>query len=155
MSLAMALVLVVPPSLRWVAAALGSAYAIGVGVAVILLDWHRPSDVLGAYLVTAAWTALVAAALLTAHDAGGLAATRRRRPDGARAAGALTVGLAAVFGVIVGVQAARRIDLLRVVHDRTAFTAAAIVCAAACALLTLAVTALVQRGASSRGARSR
>jgi membrane-associated phospholipid phosphatase len=156
MSLAMALVLVAPPSFRWVAAALGSAYAIGVGVAVILLDWHRPSDVLGAYLVTVAWTALVAAALLTAHDAGGLAATRRRHPAGARAAGALTVGLGAVFGVIVGVQAARRIDLLRVVHDRTAFTAAAVACAAACALLTLVVTALVQRGGSSpRGARAR
>ena len=149
MSLAMALVLVVPPSLRWVAAALGSAYAIGVGVAVILLDWHRPSDVLGAYLVTVAWTALVAAALLAAHDGGGLAATRRRRAAGARAAGALTVGLGAVFGIIVGVQAARRIDLLRVVHDRTAFAAAAIVCAAACALLTAVVTALIQRGASS------
>ena len=107
-----------------------------MGVAVILLDWHRPSDVLGAYLVTVAWTALVAAGLLTAHDAGGLAATRRRRAAGARAAGALTVGLGAVFGIIVGVQAARRIDLLRVVHDRTAFAAAAIVCAAACALLT-------------------
>ena len=85
MSLAMALVLVAPPSLRWVAAALGSAYAIGVGVAVILLDWHRPSDVLGAYLVTVAWTALVAAALLTAHDAGGLAATRRAARGAARA----------------------------------------------------------------------
>lgn len=155
MSLAMALVLVAPPSLRWVAAALGSAYAIGVGLALILLDWHRPSDVLGAYLVTVAWTALVAAALLTAQDGGGLAATRRRHPAGARAATALTVGLGAVFGVVVGVQAARRIDLLRVVQDRTAFAAAAIVCAAACALLTIVVTALIQRGASSRRPRVR
>jgi membrane-associated phospholipid phosphatase len=155
MSLAMALVLVAPPALRWLAAALGSAYAIGVGVAVILLDWHTPSDVLGAYLVTVAWTALVAAALVAAHDAGGLAATRRRRPAGARAAGPLTVGLGAVFGLIVGVQAARRIDLLRVIHDRTAFAAAAIVCAAACAFLTVVVTSLIQRGASSRRPRTR
>ena len=59
------------------------------------------------------------------------------------------MGLGAVFGVVVGVQAARRIDLLRVVHDRTAFAAAAIACAAACALLTAVVTALIQRGASS------
>lgn len=155
MSLAMALVLVTPPSLRWVAAALGSAYAIGVGVAVILLDWHRPSDVLGAYLVTAAWTALVAAALLSARDAGGLAPARRRHPAGARAATALVVGLGAVFGIVVGVQAARRIDVLRVVHDRTPFAAAAIVCAAACALLTVVLTALIQRGAASRRPRAR
>jgi membrane-associated phospholipid phosphatase len=156
MSLAMALVLVAPPALRWLAAAVGAAYAIGVGVAVILLDWHRPSDVLGAYLVTVAWTALVAAGLMTAHDAGGLSARRRQHPAGARIAMALTGGLAAVFALIVGVQAARRIDLLRVVHDRTAFAAAAIVCAGACALLTVLVTWLIQRGASShRRRRSR
>jgi membrane-associated phospholipid phosphatase len=156
MSLAMALVLVAPPALRWWAAGVGTAYAIGVGVAVVLLDWHRPSDVLGAYLVTVIWTALVAAALLSAPDAGGLAETHPPHPPGARAAGAVIVALGAAFGVIVGVQAARRIDLLRVVHDRTAFAAAAVVCAAACALLTLVVTALVQRGASSpRGSRTR
>ena len=129
MSLAMALVLVAPPALRWAAAAVGSAYAIGVGVAVVLLDWHRPSDVLGAYLVTVIWTALVAAALLSAPDAGGLAENRPRRPAVARAAGVLIVALGAVFGIVVGVEAARRLDLLRVVHDRTAFAAAAIVCA--------------------------
>jgi hypothetical protein len=152
----MTLVLVAPPALRWLAAAVGSAYAIGVGVAVILLGWHRPSDVLGAYLVTVAWTALVAAGLVTAHDAGGLAPRRRRHPGGERIAVALAGGLAAVFALIVGVQVARRIDLLRVVHDRTAFAAAAIVCAAACALLTILVTWLIQRGASShRRRRSR
>lgn len=149
MSLAMALVLVAPPALRWLAAAAGSAYAIGVGVAVILLDWHRPSDVLGAYLVTVAWTALVAAALMAAPEAGGLAATRRGRRAGARTAATLA-GLGAVFAVIVGVQTARRLDLLRVVDDRTAFAAAAVVCAGTCALLTIVVTALIQRGASSR-----
>jgi membrane-associated phospholipid phosphatase len=151
MSLAMALVLVAPPALRWWAAGVGMAYAIGVGVAVVLLDWHRPSDVLGAYLVTVTWTALVAVALLSAPDAGGLAESRPRRPAGARAAGALIVALGAVFGVIVGVQAARRIDLLRVVHDRTAFASAAIVCAASCAVLAIVVTALIQRAASPPG----
>ena len=59
------------------------------------------------------------------------------------------MALGAVFGIVVGIEAARRLDLLRVVHDRTAFAAAAIVCAAACALLTIVVTALIQRGASS------
>ena len=156
MSLAMALVLVAPPALRWVAAAAGSAYAIGVGVAVVLLDWHRPSDVLGAYLITVAWTALVAAALMAAPEAGGLAATRRPSPQGARRAGALGVGLGAAFAIIVGLQTARRLDLLRVVDDRTAFAAAAAVCACACALLAVVVTALIQRGASThRRARSR
>ena len=155
MSLAMALVLVAPPVLRWVAAALGSVYAIGVGVAVILLDWHRPSEVIGG-VPGDRRPGPPAGRRSWSRCAGGLAATRRRRPAGARAVGPLTLGLGAVFGIIVGVQAARRIDLLRVVHDRTAFAAAAVVCAAACALLTLVVTALVQRGASSpRGSRAR
>ena len=52
----MALILVAPGTLRMMAAVIGSVYALGVGVAVIALDWHRPSDVLGAYLVVTAWT---------------------------------------------------------------------------------------------------
>ena len=150
MSLAMALVLVAPPALRWAAAAVGSAYAIGVGVAVVLLDWHRPSDVLGAYLVTVAWTAPVAAVLAGRAEAGGLAVTRRAAPG--RRAGRRRPDRGARSG-------------LRARRGRRRRPAGSTCCGwsttappsprppssarAACALLGAVVTALIQRGASS------
>lgn len=151
MSLAMALVLVVPAAARWIAAATGASYAVGVGVAVILLDWHRPSDVVGAYLVTAAWTALVAAALLAAPGGGGLRPGPARGRASARTAGALLGVLGAAFAAVVGVRAAQELDVLRVVDDRTAFAAAAAACALACAALAATVTALLQGAAGPPG----
>lgn len=139
-SLAAALVLVAPPAARWGAAAIGTAYAGGVGIAVIALDWHRPSDVLGAQLVAVGWAGLVTAAL---------AAGRRRRRGSARAPsrGAVlaTGALVAVFAAVVAVEASRRVDLLRLVDDRTAFTAAAALTAVACATLLAVLVAVVQR----------
>ena len=55
MSLALALVLVVPARLRVPVGLAGIAYAVLVGAATLTGAWHRPSDVLGAYLVTLAW----------------------------------------------------------------------------------------------------
>ena len=63
MSLALCAVLVVGPRVRPFVAALGSIYAIAVGYAVLTLDWHYPSDVLGGYLVAATYTLLGLAAL--------------------------------------------------------------------------------------------
>ena len=63
MSLALCFVLVVGPRLRPLAAVLGAGYAIAVGYALVALGAHLPSDVLGGYLVAAAFTLLGAAAL--------------------------------------------------------------------------------------------
>lgn len=63
MSLALCAVLVAGPRLRPVAAALGAAYAIGVGYSLVVLGWHLPSDVLGGFLVAATFALLGAAAL--------------------------------------------------------------------------------------------
>ncbi len=93
MSLAMGLVLVVPPAARWTAALAGCAYATGVGFAVIALDWHRPSEVVGAYLVTVAWTAAVAAVLVATGDVA--AGPRDRRAGAGRLGGAVAAVLAA------------------------------------------------------------
>jgi hypothetical protein len=150
MSLAMALVLVAPPALRLAATVVGTAYAIGVGVAVVALHWHRPSDVVGAYLVTVAWSAAVAAALAAAPGAGELRPSGRAPGRAARAAGAAAAVLALAFLAVVAAAAVSRLDLIEVVDDRTAFTAAAVVCALACAALAAAVAALVQRAASYR-----
>ncbi|MEA2058850.1 MAG: phosphatase PAP2 family protein [Actinomycetota bacterium] len=63
MSVAVALVLVVPSRFRWLAVLLGTAYAAATGVAVVSAGWHRPSDAVGAWFVVGAWTAFVLAML--------------------------------------------------------------------------------------------
>lgn len=135
-SLALALVLVVPPAARPLAGVVGGAYAVGVGVATIAIDWHRPSDVAAAYLVAAVWTALAGAAL---------ALRRRRAPEPGPAApgraGLTAAGLAAAFVVTLAVAAGLQVDVLEIVDDRTAFAAAA----AAVALVGVAVVAVVTR----------
>ena len=155
MSLALALVLVAPPALRVAAALVGGAYAVGVGVAVIALDWHRPSDVVGAYLVTVAWAAAVAAVLAGAPGRGELRPRGRMPRRAALAGGAVSVALALGFGAVAAASARRRLDLVEVVDDKTAFAAAAAVCALAGAALVGLVAALVQRASSARPAAAR
>ncbi|HEX7525951.1 MAG TPA: phosphatase PAP2 family protein, partial [Gaiellaceae bacterium] len=62
-SLGLALVLAAPPVLRPAAALVGAAYAGGVGLSLILLGWHFPSDVVGSFFVCGFWAAAIAAAL--------------------------------------------------------------------------------------------
>jgi membrane-associated phospholipid phosphatase len=71
LSIAFVLVLVAPRSWRLPAALVGAAFAIAVGLAVVILNRHFPSDVLGGWLVTAAWFFAVLAVLRT--QPGGLA----------------------------------------------------------------------------------
>ena len=47
---------VAPARLRPLAIAAGGAFALAVGVSVLVLGWHFPSDVLGGVCVAAAWT---------------------------------------------------------------------------------------------------
>jgi membrane-associated phospholipid phosphatase len=63
MALALAGVLVARPGHRRAAVAVGAAFAGAVAVAVLALAWHFPSDVLGGFLVAAAWALGVLAAL--------------------------------------------------------------------------------------------
>jgi membrane-associated phospholipid phosphatase len=61
-SLGLALVLAAPPVLRPLAAVAGATYAAGIGLSVIALGWHYPSDVVGSFCVCGFW-ACVAGAL--------------------------------------------------------------------------------------------
>lgn len=54
-SIAVALLLVVPAGYRLLAAGFGAALTAAVGLAVVILGWHYPSDVLGALLVVGVW----------------------------------------------------------------------------------------------------
>jgi hypothetical protein len=64
MSLAVAFTLVVPARIRGVTALGGLAYACLVGTGTVTAGWHRPSDVMGAFLVVMLWAGIAAAALI-------------------------------------------------------------------------------------------
>jgi len=67
-ALVLSAILVAPARLRPVVAGLGAAFTAIVGVALLILAWHMPSDVLGGYLVAALWMALAVAALRAADQ---------------------------------------------------------------------------------------
>ena len=62
---------------------------------------------------------------------------------------AVAAAMAAVFAIVVWVEAARRIDVGSAVDDRTAFAAGAAACALACAVLGAVTTAAIQRASAS------
>jgi membrane-associated phospholipid phosphatase len=63
MTLALCAVLVAPRALRGAVAAMGAAFALAVGLGVVVMEWHLPTDVAGGYLVAMGWTLLAVAAL--------------------------------------------------------------------------------------------
>jgi membrane-associated phospholipid phosphatase len=62
MTLALCAVLVTPYALRPLVAGLGTAFVFGVGLSLLILAWHMPSDVFGGYLLAALWVSLALAA---------------------------------------------------------------------------------------------
>ena len=62
-ALALSAVLVTPPRFRRGALLAALAFVLAVGVALLIREWHLPSDVLGGYLLGTLWTLLVVAAL--------------------------------------------------------------------------------------------
>jgi membrane-associated phospholipid phosphatase len=54
-SVAIALLLVVPPRLLPRAVPIAAGFAAAVGLAVVVIEWHYPSDVIGGTLVASAW----------------------------------------------------------------------------------------------------
>src|SRR3954452_18945803 len=105
MAIALCAVLVAPQRLRPAVAAVGAVFAVAIAYSLVTLGWHWPSDVLGGFLVAAAWTLVAVAALRAAElrspaGAGREAALRVRdalTPPAVAAGGAvLVVGAAAV-----------------------------------------------------------
>jgi membrane-associated phospholipid phosphatase len=90
LALAWCALLVAPPAHRRLVAALGVAFAAAVGVALLVLAWHMPSDVVGGYLLATLWAALALAALRAfEHDGGARAPARTGLGDSSRRAGAV------------------------------------------------------------------
>jgi membrane-associated phospholipid phosphatase len=63
MTLALCAVVVAPRALRGAVAAMGAAFALAVGLGVVVMEWHLPTDVAGGYLVAMGWTLLAVAGL--------------------------------------------------------------------------------------------
>jgi membrane-associated phospholipid phosphatase len=63
LTLVLCALMVVPARWRRPLAWVGGAYVVAVGLALLILAWHMPSDVLGGYLLATLWAALAVAAL--------------------------------------------------------------------------------------------
>ncbi len=141
-SVGVAATLVVPPRLRRPMAALAVLYAAGIGVAVVAAGWHRPSDVVGAYLVTIAWAAGAVAFAATRDDSAYLR-TDQSWPQGTVALRYLVGGVAlAALGYLGAVAIAFAAETGRIswtIVD-AAFLAA---CASLAALAAILMAALL------------
>jgi membrane-associated phospholipid phosphatase len=156
LTLGIALVLVVSPKLRPLAAVVGAALAVAVSFSVVSMGWHYPSDIIGGFLLATAWTLVLLAALRVLDDRypertarSALVARSRTLVDGVAGAGltvALVVGAVGAVGVTVAVVAFRLSDLLDYVQEHTAFVGvAALLTVSALALLGVVTGALARR----------
>lgn len=102
-SLGLALVIAAPPVLRPTAAALGAAYAAGVGFAMILLRGHLASDIVGGYLLAGFWACVVVGAL-------GASARRPRVSRRGLAVAGAAVGVALAVAAAVARSSAHAVD---------------------------------------------
>jgi membrane-associated phospholipid phosphatase len=114
-SVAVALVLVVPPSRRSLATLVGAGYAALVGVATVLAGWHRPSDAVAALLVVGAWAAV--ACLLPAvadrrHPGGPAPRAHRFALAGLVLVGLALLAVAAVAMVLTDRAVSNPVELL-------------------------------------------
>jgi len=134
MSLALAAVLAAPSGLRFLMALAGAVYATAVGVALVALGWHYPSDVAGGFLISAAWTALVASLLAVARRAPTRATTGVNRTAAALLITVVAVGSTAA----VIVAASRRPELIAYGRVHTLF----FVSCAGLAALSLALSSM-------------
>lgn len=105
MSLAIALVIVVPKRLRPLAAVVGAGFSLAVSFSIVASGWHFPSDVVGGYLVASFWALVLLAGLRAADERypersgrGRLATAGRATADRAAAVG---LGVAAAVGAAV------------------------------------------------------
>ena len=98
MCVVIALVLVVPRRLQGIVALIGAPYPIGIGIALVIKGWHRPSDVLAGCLVVGAWT-FAGLALL---DRMGAMQPEARRPWERFIAPGMAVGLTLSVAALAG-----------------------------------------------------
>ena len=157
MSLAIALVVVVPSRLRPLAAVVGMGLALGVSFSLMSLGWHLPSDVGGGFLLATGWALVLLAGLRKAAQLvpertgrSRLAAASRSVIDRAAAVGLVATaaaGLMAAVAVTALVVVFRLPVVVDYAQDHTAFFVVAIGLAlSAAALLAGLASLLTHRG---------
>jgi membrane-associated phospholipid phosphatase len=157
MSLAIALVLVVSPRLRPLAALVGAALALGVSFSVVSMGWHFPSDVIGGFLLATGWTLVLLAGLRALESryperAGRGALARRSRAvvDAVSGAGLVALVVAGSIALVVvglGIVFFRLSDLVGYAADHTVFfVVAALLILSAVVLLRMVAEASARRG---------
>ena len=101
MSLALVAVIVAPRRWRGWVSVLAAGYAACVGVGLVALVAHYPSDVVGGYLVAGAWAAAMAAIALAWRERGGPAPARVPLPSAGTAIALLGLALVAAALLLV------------------------------------------------------
>ena len=131
MSLAIALVVVMPPRLRPAAAAVGALFVLSLSYSIVALGWHFPSDVAGGYLLATGWALVLLAGMRAAADrwpertgrSRVTAATRQavERVAEVGLAVVLTCAAAGAVGVALFIVLVRPGDLVGYMQNHTAF----------------------------------
>jgi membrane-associated phospholipid phosphatase len=106
---AIGLTLVLPPVARGVAGIIGATYAAIVGIATLASGWHRPSDVVAAYLVVGGWAAFAGLVLVLTQRRTAVI-TRRERAEWSLAAAVALGSFLAVIGLAVLFYVAQRMS---------------------------------------------
>jgi membrane-associated phospholipid phosphatase len=160
MSLAIALVVVMPPRLRPAAAAVGGLFVLSLSYSIVALGWHFPSDVAGGYLLATGWALVLLAGMVAAAErwpertgrSRATAATRQAIDRGAEVG--LTVVLAAAAAAAAGVALfivfVRPGDLVGYMQNHTAFFIVAAGLALAALVLLASFASLLQRRTPER-----
>jgi membrane-associated phospholipid phosphatase len=133
MTLALCAVLVAPRALRGAVAVVGAAFALAVGLGVLVMEWHLATDVAGGYLVAMGWM-LVAVAVLRVVERPAPAVT----PATTRRWG--WVAVAAVTGIAAARLHADGAATFALQHTWAAATAAGLCVLAAALAATFAAT---------------
>ena len=136
MALTLAALIVVPRAWRPLTAALGVLFALAVGLAIVALAWHYPSDIVGGYLVATTWCLMSLAALRAADarwpEPGTIRARARTRAPAIRDALAPAAAVTAAAAAGTGLARADRVVDYAQAHTTATLAAVAItLCAAA------------------------
>lgn len=141
---AVALIMVVPVAWRTVSVLIGTGWTLFIGFTTLVNGWHRPSDVLAAILVAAAW-----GFALAPNEVGPIAAARLRLVILRMAMAAAVIGGMGITAVAIRVASAGFLDAERL-SGRVLTTAAGhgltgAIAAASAALILTGVCALAFR----------
>lgn len=145
MSLALGSVLAAPARWRGLVAAIGAAFSVTVSYSFLTLGWHYPSDVLGGFLIAAAWGLAGAGVLLVLEAHRSRSGTTPGRESVARALIPSAVALAAGLGLAGLVVLARPHEVLVYARAHQSFVVGAAAIAGLSLLLATAVSFAVRR----------